>query len=92
MTTQDKTGDQLMASIRKAKTESTDSAAPVEAKPAAAATPAPAAKPKAAPKAAAKKKVVKKAAAKKTVAKKAASKASPKAASGFQAARRVWPD
>lgn len=96
MTTKDKTGDQLMASIRKTKTEAGISEqepaatpkAPV-ATPKAAAAPRKKAAAKAKPAAAQRSRMTKKKVAAKPRATKTAAKAEN---AGYQSTRRVWPD
>jgi hypothetical protein len=95
VTTKDKTGDQLMASIRKTKTEGasadkTSGSMPPSAPPAAAKTAAPSSKPAATtakPPRATKKKVVAK------PGPKPAARSEPASAyAGYQSSGRVWPD
>ena len=96
MTTKDKTGDQLMASIRKTKTEgatadkASGGTASKEAAPKAAApAPKPAAKPAATATAAKQPRATKK----KVVARPKASQTGPQAvANAYQSPGRVWPD
>ena len=93
MTSKDKTGDQLMASIRKTKTEGTapqTKAAVAPQAPAPAAT-TPAVRKKAVPKA------TPAAARPRTTTKKTAAKPRPQTAAGeksgaYQSSKRVWPD
>ena len=96
MTTKDKTGDQLMASIRKTKTEAGTSGQqpaatpkPPAATPKAATAPRKKTAAKAKPAAAQTSRVTKKKVAAKPRATKTAAKAEN---TGYQSTRRVWPD
>jgi hypothetical protein len=90
VTTKDKTGDQLMASIRKTKTESATTGGEPAGTPEAAATTRKKAAAKAKPAAARQPRSTAK---KKVVAKPGTKKAAPAVkGSAYQSSRRVWPD